>query len=123
MFFAIAGNVRDCPLDEVVAQVGAGTRPDGDQAALHRAAWGRSFLWLGTQDYFCSSGVRTAAESCGSRLLPFAELCSVPVDFGRGNREAAAGAVAGMARRKCPGRDVLDFAGGADSRTLAGIGV
>src|SRR5208282_886113 len=115
MFFAFARNVCDCALDEVVAPVGVGKRPDGHQAALYRAARRRSFLRLGTEDYFYSPGIRAAIELRWTGVLPLAELCAVSLDFGGGDREAAAWTVARMAGRKSARRVLLEFAGGADS--------
>src|SRR2546429_9062875 len=75
-------------------------RPDGNQTALHHGARGRSLFWLRAESHFCSSGNRTAAEHAWPRLLPFAELCPVPVDSGGRNRKTSSGILAGVERRR-----------------------
>ena len=44
--------------------------------------------------------IERTVERDGAGLLPVAELRAVPVDAGGGNRKAAAGTLAGMARRR-----------------------
>src|SRR5437660_1939732 len=75
-------------------------RPNGNQTALHHGARGRSLFWLRAKSHFCSSGNRTAAEHAWPRLLPFAELCPVPVDSGGRNRKTSAGILARVERRR-----------------------
>src|SRR5580704_14109465 len=96
MLFASAGHVCHRTLEQIGAAARSGARPDGHQTTLHCASRRRSFLRLRTENHFCSSGVRAAVESRRARLLPLAELRALSVDVSGGDREVAAGAMAGM---------------------------
>src|SRR4029077_8301563 len=94
-----ARDVRGRAVEEVGAANSPGTRPHGNQTAVHFAARRRSFFWLRTESHFRASGNRTAAEPSGAGLLSFAELRAVPMDSCGRNRKTSARSLDGMDRR------------------------
>src|SRR5713101_2549621 len=108
-------------MEEIGKTPGFGARPHGHQAAVYQTPGNGSFLRFRVEGHLCSSGDRPPTEPCGTRLLPFVELCAVPVDAGGRHREASPRAVAGMAR--WPGflRHVLEIAVHARGKLHTGI--